>query len=247
MRVLLYLFFSFLLMACATTSTIHTQPLGAEVYINGQRCGVSPCIHHQRYGFPDRMRVQIRNPGYKSVEFFVDSQAPVASYALYGFGSYFLHGFAKEYRFSLEPHATTESKTVIQRSVGGGLAMDDAELTSVLEQCMYWSEQNTKDVWSQRFFESAASLDCKIAQSALETPRTLEGQPKPSLARALVRYVAFHRRKNLPSITLPWSTDVLCDLAKVEYAKRIGASEVPPALPAFDLLCPEESKQLRNE
>ena len=247
MRALFYLFFSFLLIACATTSTIHTQPLGAEVHINGQRCGVSPCIHHERYGFPDRMRVQIRSPGYKSVEFFVDSQAPVASYALYGFGSYFLHGFAKEYRFSLEPHATTASDALSQLSVEGSLALDDVELASVLEQCLYWSEQNTEDVWSQRFFESAASLDCKIAQSALETPRTQEGQPKPSLARTLIRYIEFRRRINLPSIALPWSTDVLCSLAKVEYAKRVGASEVPSVLPAFDLLCPEESKQLRNE
>ena len=234
-------------MACVSTSTIHTQPLDTEVYINGQLCGVSPCIHHDRYGFPDRMRVQIRSPGYESAEFFVDTQAPIASYALFGFGSYVFHAFSKEYRFSLMPLESTAVSDAIPRLVGGIRSLDDTELTSILEQCVYWSEQNVEDVWDKRFAESAVSLNCKMAEEAIMMENVKKVEPKPSLARVLIRYVDYRRRSNLPSIDLPWSTEVLCNIAKVEYAKRVGATEVPPAFPSFDELCPEESKQLRNE
>jgi len=245
MRHFLYLSILLLLMACVSTSTIHTQPLDTEVYINGQLCGVSPCIHHDRYGFPDRMRVQIRSPGYESAEFFVDTQAPIASYALMGFGSYVFHTFSKEYRFSLIP-LDTMAESGGPSFVGTSHLYNDSEITNILEQCLYWSEQNVKDVWDKRFTESAVSLDCKMAESALLSPSTKMIEPAPALARALIRYMDYRRRSNMPTLVIPWSTEELCNTAKVEYAKRVGATEVPPAFPGFDELCPKESKQIRG-
>ena len=89
--------------ACASTTTIHSEPKGAQVYINGRSCGEAPCIYHTRYGFPDRMRVQIIKDGYEPVEVFVDTSAPLGSYLLYMFGSYVFHTFDEEYRFALTP------------------------------------------------------------------------------------------------------------------------------------------------
>lgn len=244
MHYLVYICIPLLLLACASTSTIHTQPLGAEVHINGQRCGVSPCIHHERHGFPDRMRVQIRSPGYKSAEFFVDTEPPVASFLLYGFGSYFLHAFAKEYRFELE---ALDATTIAQHRTGKTILFDDTELSNILEQCLYWSEQNIEDASTQKFVASAAALDCKLAESAINTPRVQSDDPGPALARNLIRYIELRRSLNLTPVNLPWSTQVLCNSAKVEYARRIGFSEVPQNLPGFDQLCPEAARQLRNK
>lgn len=67
------------------------------------------------------------------------------------------------------------------------------------------------------------------------------------MARASIRYMDYRRRNNLPAIQFSLSLDVLCNAAKVEYAKRIGAGQVPPVLPGFDELCPVEAKQLRNQ
>ncbi|MDH5219387.1 MAG: hypothetical protein OEX19_16905 [Gammaproteobacteria bacterium] len=246
MRTLLVISFALLLTACASTSTIHTQPLDADVYINGQHCRVSPCIYHSRYGFPDRMRVQIRSPGYEPVEFFVDTEAPMASYLLMGFGSYIFHGFDKEYRFEMKQLDASMAEAS-QKQLAKGVALEDDELTSVLEQCLYWSEQEAADVWTQRFFESAASFDCTMAKTAISLVRSQNGGPKPSLARALLRYLDYRVRKNLPSVALPWTTESLCNSAKVEYAKRVGAMKVIPDFPPFDRLCPKESKELRSE
>ncbi len=246
MRVLLAICLVLALAACESTSTIHTLPLGAEVFINGQRCGVSPCIYHDRYGFPDRMRVQIRAPGYQSAEFFVDTEPQLASFLLWGVGSYFFHSFAKEYRFTLAPLDATRAGEA-SRGLATGRALTDIELTSILEQCLYWGGQKTADVWTKRFFENAETIDCRLAESALLTYHAQEAGPKPVLARALIRYIAYRRSTNRAPVALPWSTEVLCNAAKVEYAKRVGAGPVPPVLPAFDLLCPAESRQLRNE
>jgi hypothetical protein len=87
---------------CANTTTFHTTPLGAKVYVDGELCGPSPCTYHTRYGFPDRIRLQIEQPGYEPAEFFLDTEPPLASYLLLGFGSYFFHTFAEEYRFTLK-------------------------------------------------------------------------------------------------------------------------------------------------
>ena len=91
--------------ACANQTTFHTVPSGARVYINGEPCGTSPCVLHTRYGFPDRIRVQIEKPGFQDAEFFLDTQPPVASYFLYVVGSYVFHTYPEEYRFKLKPVA----------------------------------------------------------------------------------------------------------------------------------------------
>jgi hypothetical protein len=90
------------LVGCANTTTFHTTPLGAKVYVDGELCGPSPCTYHTRYGFPDRIRVQIEQPGYEPAEFFLDTEPPIASYLLLGFGSYFFHTFGEEYRFAMK-------------------------------------------------------------------------------------------------------------------------------------------------
>jgi hypothetical protein len=90
-------------MACANTTTFYTNPRGARVYVNGEPCGESPCKYDTRYGFPDRIRVQIEKEGYEPAEFFLDTVPPIATYALFGFGSYLFHTFDEEYRFDLRP------------------------------------------------------------------------------------------------------------------------------------------------
>jgi hypothetical protein len=90
-------------LACANTTTFHTNPRGARIYVNGEPCGESPCKYDTRYGFPDRIRVQIEKSGYEPAEFFLDTVPPIATYALFGFGSYLFHTFDEEYRFDLRP------------------------------------------------------------------------------------------------------------------------------------------------
>jgi hypothetical protein len=89
--------------ACGNTTVFHTVPRGAKVYVNGEPCGESPCTYHTRYGFPNRVRVQILHPGYQPAEFFLDTEPPLASYLLFLVGSYFFHTFDEEYRFTLQP------------------------------------------------------------------------------------------------------------------------------------------------
>jgi hypothetical protein len=99
-------------LACANTSTFQTNPRGARVYVNGEPCGESPCKYDTRYGFPDRIRVQIEKEGYRPEEFFLDTEPPIATYALFGFGSYLFHTFDEEYRFDLRP-APGEAKPAV--------------------------------------------------------------------------------------------------------------------------------------
>jgi hypothetical protein len=88
---------------CANQTTFHTSPLGARIYVNGVLCGDSPCVYHTRYGFPDRIHLQLRKDGYQSADFYLDTEPPQVSYLLLGFGSYLFHTFASEYRFNLSP------------------------------------------------------------------------------------------------------------------------------------------------
>jgi hypothetical protein len=105
-RVLRLLFIG-LALGCANQTTFHTTPLGARIYVNGVLCGDSPCVYHSRYGFPDRLHLQLRKDGYRSADFYLDSEPPQASYLLLGFGSYLFHTFASEYRFNLDPLPAT--------------------------------------------------------------------------------------------------------------------------------------------
>jgi hypothetical protein len=91
--------------ACASQTTFHTVPLGARVQINGALCGESPCVYHTRYGFPDRIHVQLEKDDFESADFYLDTEAPPISYLLLGFGSYLFHTYAQEYRFQLKPKA----------------------------------------------------------------------------------------------------------------------------------------------
>lgn len=98
-----HLFTLVLVMGCANQTTFLTTPLGAKIYVNGVLCGDSPCVYHTRYGFPDRIHLQLRKEGHRSADFYLDSEPPQASYLLLGFGSYLFHTFASEYRFTLDP------------------------------------------------------------------------------------------------------------------------------------------------
>jgi hypothetical protein len=99
-------------LGCANQTTFHTTPVGAKIFINGDLCGESPCVYHTRYGFPDRIRVQVDKDGYDLIEFFLDTEPPLASYLLFGFGSYLFHTFAEEYRFTLQRSATPPAPPV---------------------------------------------------------------------------------------------------------------------------------------
>jgi hypothetical protein len=91
--------------ACANQTTFHIKPADARVYVNGEPCGQIPCVYHSRYGFPDRIRVQIEKEGYQSAEFFLDTEPPLLSYFLEVVGSYLFHTYPEEYRFELRPVA----------------------------------------------------------------------------------------------------------------------------------------------
>ena len=86
---------------CANQTTFHTAPVGAQVFINGELCGQSPCVYHTRYGFPNRIRLQLVKEGFEPRELFLDTEPPMPSYLLLGFGSYLFHTFSEEYRFTL--------------------------------------------------------------------------------------------------------------------------------------------------
>ena len=91
--------------ACANQTTFRITPNDARVYLNGEPCGQAPCVLHSRYGFPDRIRVQVEKEGYQSAEFFLDTQPPLPSYLLYVVGSYIFHTYPEECRFKLKPMA----------------------------------------------------------------------------------------------------------------------------------------------
>lgn len=103
LKVGLTLFFVLAALGCANQTTFHTAPLGAQVYINGALCGQSPCVYHTRYGFPDRIHLELKKPGYQTADFYLDTEPPQISYLLLGFGSYLFHTFLEEYRFELRP------------------------------------------------------------------------------------------------------------------------------------------------
>jgi hypothetical protein len=94
---------TFTTLGCANQTTFHTAPLGARVYVNGALCGDSPCVYHTRYGFPDRIHVELQKEGYEPADFYLDTEPPQISYLLLGFGSYLFHTFSQEYRFQLKP------------------------------------------------------------------------------------------------------------------------------------------------
>lgn len=98
-----YVLIVFASLGCANQTTFHTVPLGAKVYVNGALCGSSPCVYHTRYGFPDRIRIELKNEGYQPADFYLDTEPPQISYLLLGFGSYLFHTFSQEYRFQLKP------------------------------------------------------------------------------------------------------------------------------------------------
>jgi hypothetical protein len=98
--------------ACASQTTFHTVPLGARVQINGALCGESPCVYHTRYGFPDRIHVQLDKDDFESADFYLDTEAPSISYLLLGFGSYLFHTYAQEYRFQLKPKAAPRASSL---------------------------------------------------------------------------------------------------------------------------------------
>jgi hypothetical protein len=100
---LFFVLIAFAGLGCANQTTFHTVPLGAKVYVNGALCGSSPCVYHTRYGFPDRIRVELKKEGYQPADFYLDTEPPQISYLLLGFGSYLFHTFSQEYRFQLKP------------------------------------------------------------------------------------------------------------------------------------------------
>ena len=253
---------------CASTTTVHTKPAGADVYINGQRCGVSPCVYHTRYGFPDRMRVQLHKDGYEEAEFFIDTEAPVASYLLYGFGSYVFHSFDEEYRFELarltvEP-SKTESAPVISTpssAVPPSKALMPAaspssaprapsvpdEVVNQIEQCLYWGGEESSDPQRRDFLARSAARDCPLAVNVARESLAKRA-PNVSMAAALVRLIAhlgdIHEANSLVSKE---DREPLCNSAVVDYARRMGADPQDNYFPYLEMLCPLQHELLVGE
>lgn len=82
-------------LGCAQAATRFTTiPSGAEIHLNGELIGQTPCTFLYDRTPGRRYRVQIRKPGYRSYEFFVDPQALTSA-------------LDEQYRFQLEAEANT--------------------------------------------------------------------------------------------------------------------------------------------
>ncbi len=227
---------------CATTTTFHTDPSEVEIFINGKRCNAAPCIYHSRYGFPDRIRVQIFADGYKPAEFFIDTEAPLPSYLLWGVGSYVFHAFSSEYYFALYPDDLSEIQLMEKNRLerfNVQLIADPTKVANLIEQCLYWKSLTSNDEWKLRFFHTAKKNDCSLARTTLNNFLKSKRDLTPTLARALIRYM--HKEEKL---ILPWETSTLCSKASIAYAKRIGMNNTKIKMPAFKKLCPKEHKLL---
>lgn len=53
--------------ACAHTTTISTEPSGADVWVNDEYRGKSPVTYTTRSGTPENALVKIEKPGYSSI------------------------------------------------------------------------------------------------------------------------------------------------------------------------------------
>lgn len=231
--------------ACATTSTIHTDPSGAEVFINGQRCGESPCIYHSRYGFPERMRVQIRHPGHRSLEFFVDTEAPLASYALLGFGSYIFHTFDKEYRFRLAKEGVGRKKAPKQKPARSSAWPGELAAANAIEQCLYWEKQAGAAA-DDKFAKRSRDNDCARAAVLAEQAVDRASTDSAALAVALLEFDHLRQQQGAPPLIPSSRLEPLCNRALVEYARRSGAASEPEEYPAFATLCPAQHELLRS-
>lgn len=67
-----------------------TTPSGAELYVNGELIGSTPCTFFYDRVPGRRYRVQIRKAGYVSYEFFVDAKL-------------LTNALEEQYRFVIEP------------------------------------------------------------------------------------------------------------------------------------------------
>jgi len=229
---------------CATASTIHTVPEGAQVYINGKRCAGSPCIYHSRYGFPERMRVQVYKPGYRPTELFVDTEAPLISYALFGVGSYLFHTFEKEYRFELVPleQLAQQPGAPATEQLTPGSWPGDGAAGNAIEQCIYWHRLPDVAPADRRFVERARKEDCARAQQ-LAALAAVRETVSPALAAALIRYDGLLAEGGRPLVVDDARLPAVCAAAVVELAKRLGAD--PSAeFPAFAARCPEQHRTL---
>jgi hypothetical protein len=63
-----------LVTGCGTAATrIHTTPADARIYVNGKEiCKSSPCTMTSNFGLPHRAHLEIRRPGYKDVDLYLD-------------------------------------------------------------------------------------------------------------------------------------------------------------------------------
>ncbi len=232
---------AWLLGGCASTSTIHTEPVGAEVFINGERCGTSPCIHHTRYGFPDRMRVQLEKPGYETAEFFVDTEAPIGSYALFVVGSYIFHTFDEEYHFRLKPRDAQAAAVPAAATTPTTTApsLDPQGLVNAVEQCLFWAAQPAEGKQAG-FFARSLELDCAAAKAAVLAAPAASRSRADVAASILELWARMGERLGL-SLSKE-ELAALCPAAALEFARRLGAGEA--ASPALERGCPEQHQQL---
>jgi hypothetical protein len=95
--------------ACSTTTTFHTRPAGAKLYIDGDECGVTPCVYHHESSVPRRHRIQIVKEGFRTYDFVVDREMSVLWGILlpltYGLSTLWAFRLDDTYHFNLEPVA----------------------------------------------------------------------------------------------------------------------------------------------
>ena len=59
---------------CATATRLHTRPEGATVWVNGELIGKTPVVYENDPGLPRRYHVQVYEPGYAPLDFYLDAR-----------------------------------------------------------------------------------------------------------------------------------------------------------------------------
>ncbi len=64
---------TFFTSACANQALILSEPVGAEVTVDGQRIGVTPCKYEYTNSTGSSFAVTVEKPGYEAIEYQIEA------------------------------------------------------------------------------------------------------------------------------------------------------------------------------
>ncbi len=95
------------LTGCASTTTLHSTPSGATVYVENERVGITPCEYSDRRNSFSQVKVRLEKEGYEPFTTLMRRDGSFnPSVLLVGaliFPLFWLTGYAEEHRFVLQP------------------------------------------------------------------------------------------------------------------------------------------------